>query len=135
MSTHSEARLVRKSEIKLWNELTPQETAVDDPIGGHTGQSGAAAYNFLLLATSGRIWMQVWFKDALKDMTNHNKNSTKPLSLNKDHIQKLIENPQRRVSGIQPPIGDKNGRFQVNPRLHNVCEVREFKYLGAARVD
>jgi len=132
MNSENEPRLVRKSEIeaaiKLWDSLTDEEVACDDPFGGQLGRSGASAYNFLLLATSSRTWMESYLEEAVKRMRNH-KSPGKPLSRNTGHIKELTENPARRVGGVQPLIRVKERMIQVNPQ---VLPRITFLYVNAA---
>jgi hypothetical protein len=132
MNNDNPARLVRKSEIdaaiKLWDSLSPEEVAGDDPFGGQLGRSGASAYNFLLLATASRTWMETYLEEAVKRMKNH-KNPGKVLSKNVGHIKELTENPARRVGGVQPLVRVNERLIQVNPQLLNKIE---FIYVDAA---
>lgn len=56
--------------IELWNGLTEEQIKHSDPFNGRTGRSGAAAYNFLLLTTAGRVWTQPMLDRALPEMQN-----------------------------------------------------------------
>lgn len=129
------ARLVQMSEINaavnLWNSLSTEEIACDDPFGGQLGRSGASAYNFLLLATSRRAWMEAYLENEVKRMRNY-KNPDKQLSRNKDHTKHLIENPERRVCGVQPLIRVNERLIQVNPF---VLPKITFPYINAAISD
>jgi len=132
MLNQNEVRLVLKSEIntaiKLWDCLTAEEITHDDPFGGQLGRSGASAYNFLLLATSRRTWLESFLEDAVKCMKNHKKPG-KTLSRNVGHIRELIENPNRCVNGAQSLIRVKERQIQVNPL---VLPKITFPYIDAA---
>ena len=132
MVIEKESRLVRMSEINtaitLWDRLTAEEIAHNDPFGGQLGRSGASAYNFLLLATSCRTWMESYLEDAVKRMKNH-KNPSKVLSKNTGHIKELIENPARTVGDVQPLIRLKERLIQVNSQ---VLKKITFPYINAA---
>lgn len=135
MKIETPARLVRKSEIdaaiKLWDSLSAEEVAGDDPFGGQLGRSGASAYNFLLLATASRTWMETYLEEAVKRMRNH-KNPEKLLSRNVGHIREIIENPARRVGGVQPLVRVNERMIQVNPL---VIPKVSFTYIDAAIIE
>jgi hypothetical protein len=135
MTDLQDAKLVSKAEIDtavaLWNALSSEEITTTDPFGGKLGRSGAAAYNFLLLATFPRKWKEPFLVNAAKQMKNHG-DPNKNLSRNKDHIEHLVTRPDRQVSGVQPLERLTPTDFRVNSR---VLPFISFEYLGAAISD
>lgn len=114
--------------VSLWDCLSEKEIACHDPFGGYLGRSGASAYNFLMLATASRTWIEDYLENAVKRMTNH-RTPGKPLSINVGHIKMLVENPKRKVQGVQPFIRITERLIQVNP---SVLQKISFVYINAA---
>ena len=136
--------LVSKQEIQraivLWNSLSLPDIKRSDPFRGRTGRSSAAAYNFLLLATAGRVWNQQVLDSALPQMTNF-ETGQKDLEGNPGHMKRIIDHGTRYVKlcGRRAVIwADAQHRnFHVNPELLRDSAFQDqyksrYNYIAAA---
>lgn len=134
--------------VQLWNRLPPDEVknGQKDPFNGNIGRKAAAAMNFLLLATAGRLWKQEFLEEPLSQMLNHATQEA-GFTVNKkqikDHIKRLIEGYAeiaKKGTGIVfvgttkavDWIDESKKCFCLNRELEKEPQIEQFKYFKSA---